>query len=303
MYVVLRINNWITLDSHNLDGHGESMRITYRRMENKDYGKNRWSVLPVDDSNGNIETYPLKYALQAVEMAPKGRLLDAGCGAGRVIRHFHARGYDIDGFDFIPEVIEKLHKSDPTLSVTAADVSNLPYGDDNYACVMGFGLYHNLPLELQVKSLQETRRVMSRNSILCASFRADNLTTRIGDMLRDREDPSSDDKETPRVFHKINLSKKEIELQLKKGGFSPIDMKYVENMPILYKFTLCRHPDHRVFNEKLGRREGYKLNAFASLLHRTSIALFPKQFCNVYVAFARPSLNPPTTDYHRRQGL
>jgi SAM-dependent methyltransferase len=264
-------------------------------VENKDYWKNRWKALPVDGANGNIETYPLKYALQAVKMAPKGRLLDAGCGAGRVIRYFHARGYDIDGFDFIPEVIEKLHESDPTLSVTTADVSNLPYRDDSYACVMGFGLYHNLPLELQVKSLQETRRVMSRNSILCASFRADNITTRISDMLRDREDPSSNNEETPRVFHKINLRKKEIKLQLEKGGFSLIDIKYVENMPILYKFTLCRHSDHRIFNEKLGRQEGYKLNALSSLLHRISIALFPEQFCNVYVAFARASLNPRVT--------
>ena len=37
-----------------------------------------------------------------------GSILEAGCGAGRILRYFHDLGYDITGFDFIEVAVEKL---------------------------------------------------------------------------------------------------------------------------------------------------------------------------------------------------
>ena len=264
------------------------MRITYRGKGNKEYWEKRWRDLPVDASDGNVETYPLKYAIKAVDMAlaggGKGRLLDAGCGAGRVIRYFHTRGFECEGFDFIGEVVEKLKRTDPTLAVETGDVTSLHYEDGRFACCMGFGLYHNLPPELQDKGFGETRRVLSPGGVLCASFRADNLTTRVSDWLRGREQPR---REEGRQFHKINFTAAELRARVERNGFRVLDLEYVENMPVLYKFALCRHATHRVFDEKRGRREGYRLNWAAGAAQTVFSMLLPAQACNVFVVFAK----------------
>lgn len=260
------------------------MRVTYRNRGNYEYWRDRWDSVSLDGDDGNVEVYPLKYALRVADLAPKGTLLDAGCGAGRVMRYFHARGHDVHGFDFIPEVVDKLKSADPSLKASAGDVTGMTYGDAMFSCVMGFGLYHNLPPELQSRALRETARVMIPGGVLCASFRADNLTTRLSDWLREREQPGGSG---GREFHKVNFTAGELRSLMADAGFETIDMQRVENMPVLYKFRLCRHRTHAVFDENRGRREGYRLNWLAGLAQAGFKRLLPNQACNVFVVFAR----------------
>ena len=62
----------------------------------------------------NHNKYPLKYALEVIRSS-KESILEAGCGNGRILRYFHDRGYNIEGFDFIGEAIDNLKKCDPQL--------------------------------------------------------------------------------------------------------------------------------------------------------------------------------------------
>ena len=78
------------------------MRITYRSHDVKNYWADRWANIPADSAMTNEDVYPLKYALQTVKHK-NGHILEAGCGAGRILRYFHDRGYDIhvaQGVDF-----------------------------------------------------------------------------------------------------------------------------------------------------------------------------------------------------------
>jgi SAM-dependent methyltransferase len=264
------------------------MRITYRENSNLVYWEQRLKNLPIDAEAGNVDRYPLKYALKTLSLSGPGRILDAGCGPGRVIRHLHAQGHDVEGFDFVADVIEKLKQSYPELKVSVGDVTDMEYPDSAFASVMGFGLYHNLLPQLQERALLETRRILAPGGILCASFRADNITTRISDWLRSREKPreSSIGK---REFHKINLTATEIGNLLQKCGFRLLELEPVENMPVLYKFRWFRHSRHREFNEPLGRQEGYRLNKPADLAQNILKAVFPTQMCNIFVAYAQRS--------------
>ncbi len=161
------------------------MRITYRSANNKDYWTKRWDDIPADAPMENSDVYPLKYAAMTVK-DKVGKILEAGCGAGRVLRYYHDRGYDIVGIDFIDVAISKLKEIDPTLQAEVGDITNLRFADQSFKYVLAFGLYHNLEHGLD-KAIQETHRVLEKGGLVCASFRADNIQTRLTDCLADRK--------------------------------------------------------------------------------------------------------------------
>ena len=147
----------------------------------------------------NIDSYPLKYALLTIKNND-GPILEAGCGAGRILRYFHYKGFDIIGIDFIKVAIEKLRLADKSLKADTGDITKLDFADSSFKYLLAFGLYHNLEHNL-VDAISETRRVLQDGGKVCASFRADNIQTRLTDWLTERRSIKKGNKPGS-VFHK-----------------------------------------------------------------------------------------------------
>jgi SAM-dependent methyltransferase len=260
------------------------MRITHRSQNVKDYWKSRWEDIPADAPMHNPDVYPLKYAMMAVN-DKAGRILEAGCGAGRILRYYHDQGYDIVGMDYIQAAIDKLKAVDPSLHVETGDITSLSYMNESFKYVLAFGLYHNLEHGLN-KSIDETYRVLESGGTVCASFRADNIQTRISDWLADRKHKNRT-KISAREFHKMNLTKREFSKLFSDAGFEIRAIHPVENMPFLYKFSIFRSTSHKKFDENKARAEGYRLSWFGRLLQNSIMRAMPDQFCNIYVLIAR----------------
>lgn len=259
------------------------MRISYRSANNKDYWTRRWASIPSDHPMENTEAYPLKYALKTIEDR-EGKILEAGCGAGRILRFFHERGFDILGMDFVAVAVDKLKKTDPSLKAEEGDITNLSYPDGSFKYVLAFGLYHNIEHGLD-RAVAETYRVLEVGGAVCASFRADNIQTRLTDWLADSKEITNRSKE--RNFHKLNLTLGEFKSLFEQAGFYVEATYPVQNMPLLYKFSLFRARKHKVFDETLARREGYLLSSVGRILQGILMKYFPNQFCNIYVLIAR----------------
>jgi len=260
------------------------MRITYRSANNKDYWTKRWDDIPADEPMDNPSVYPLKYAQMTVN-DKTGKILEAGCGAGRILRYYHDRGYDIKGIDFIDVAISKLKVIDPSLQAEVGDITDLRFADQSFKYVLAFGLYHNLEHGLD-KAIRETHRVMEKDGLVCASFRADNIQTKLTDYLTARK-AKSDVGEKVQSFHKMNLTRAEYEQLFLDAGFAIDFVGAVENMPILFKFAIFRTATHKVFDENKARMEGYRLSWFGQRLQNFLMKFFPDQFCNIYVLIAR----------------
>ena len=259
------------------------MRITYRKKGVKSYWANRWSDIPADEPMTNCNSYPLKYALNTVD-SKDGAILEAGCGAGSILRYYHDLGFDITGFDFIEVAVEKLKKVDPSLKVEVGDITKLNYENERFRYLLAYGLYHNLENGLN-DAVNESWRVLERGGRICASFRADNIQTRLTDWLANKKNNNlhrNDDLS----FHKLNLTKKEFISLFEKAGFVTNKVFPVENMPILYKFSLFRARSHKIFNENIARSEGYRLSFWGGILQKFFMTFFPDQFCNIYVLIA-----------------
>jgi SAM-dependent methyltransferase len=258
------------------------MRVTYRSRGVKEYWAARWEEIPADVPMENKGAYPLKYAEMAIQ-GGRARILEAGCGAGRVLRYYHDRGHDIVGIDFISVAIEKLQAVDNSLNVETGVITDLHFQDSEFDCVLAFGLYHNLLDHLDL-AVQETFRVLKTGGRVCASFRADNIQTRMTDWLADRtKAPMLGKKE----FHKLNLTRNEFQSLFERAGFAVEFVDPVENMPILYKFRFFRAAAHKQFDENKARMEGYMLSWLGRGLQNILMRYFPDQFCNIYVLIAR----------------
>ena len=256
------------------------MRITYRNHNVKDYWEKRWDDIPADQPMENREVYPLKYAEQTVKDR-EGKILEAGCGAGRILRYYHNQEVDIVGMDFIEVAIEKLKQIDSTLKVEVGDIANLRFGDKSFKYILAFGLYHNLEHGLE-QAIKETYRVLENHGSVCASFRADNIQTKLTDWLTERRTIAAG-REGEKAFHKMNLTRSEFKQAFEKSGFNVTSITPVENMPILYKFSFLRARSHKQFDENIARAEGYQLSWIGQRCQNFLMHFFPDQFCNIFV--------------------
>ena len=166
---------------------------------------------------------------------------------------------------------------------------NLPFPSELFGGVLAFGLYHNLESNLG-QALTETRRTLRPGGLLCASFRADNIQNRVLDKITDRQAVDANGDTIclgTKQFHKMNYKKRELEDGFLSSGFAVNSVRFVENMPFLYKFAPFRALGHKVFEEKKARAEGYRLSRGGRALQSLLTAISPAEFCNVYVVIAQ----------------
>ncbi len=95
------------------------MRVTYRQRNIKDYWTSRWNDVEIDQYMINEKIYPLKYAKQMIKNN-NGKILEAGCGNGWILRYFHEQNKEIIGIDFIESAIKNLKRIDPSLKFRLA---------------------------------------------------------------------------------------------------------------------------------------------------------------------------------------
>jgi SAM-dependent methyltransferase len=135
-------------------------------------------------------------------LAPAARVLDLGCGGGRDLAHFAARGFDCVGLDRDVEMarIAAAHAGVPVLR---ADLQALPVRDRAFDAVWAVGLLHEMPADARALGFSEIARVLKPGGFLLASLRLSRHFTR---------------RDGARVIH--GTSPREIRDTLRHAGFT-----------------------------------------------------------------------------------
>jgi ubiquinone/menaquinone biosynthesis C-methylase UbiE len=96
--------------------------------------------------------------------AAEFHLLDAGCGGGRHALLFAREGYRTAACDVSMRGLELLRNAVEAeghqISLQAARVDALPYGDDSFDGVLAWGVFYYLPLEGYAAAASELKRVL-----------------------------------------------------------------------------------------------------------------------------------------------
>ncbi|HEX3685573.1 MAG TPA: class I SAM-dependent methyltransferase [Bryobacteraceae bacterium] len=254
------------------------MRKTYREKKSPEYWISRWNEIPVDAPAEGHDRYPLRYA-NLVVRDRDGEILELGCGPGRLLRYYHAKGARIVGVDNVAAAIAKLHACDPQLRVVHADARTLPFETGWFSTVLCFGVYHSLEDDVAA-AISETFRVLRPGGRLCAEFRSDSLHNRMIDYFKGSGKHATE-------FHKWNYQRQEARAMLGQTGFV-IESEYAAlNMPLLYHVPLLRHPSQKRSDEHSSRISGYRLRPWVERLHSVGLQLLPEFLANEYIFVCR----------------
>jgi SAM-dependent methyltransferase len=254
------------------------MRKTYRERKSPDYWTSRWNQIPVDEPAEGHDRYPLLYADMVVDDRDE-EVLELGCGAGRLVRYYHAKGIKIVGVDNVAAAITKLQACDPQLHVVHADACALPFETGRFTTALCFGVYHSLEHDVPA-AISETFRVLRPGGRLCCEFRSDSLHNRLIDYYKGIGKRATE-------FHKWNYRRREARAMLIHAGFL-IESEYPAlNMPLLYHVPFLRHPSQRHSDEHSTRTSGYRLRPWLQRLHSIGLRLLPGFLANEYIFVCR----------------
>jgi len=100
-----------------------------------------------------------------------GRVLDVGCGVGRVSHLLHERGYEITGIDISEPLVAKARSLFPDIDFRVEDVRDTPFDSVSfeYAIFSYFGIDYVLPKAERIRALREIHRLLKPGGILVLS--------------------------------------------------------------------------------------------------------------------------------------
>jgi ubiquinone/menaquinone biosynthesis C-methylase UbiE len=120
-----------------------------------------------------LDASPLDRGVLATfaELVPPGsRVVDVGCGPGRITAHLAELGLDVHGIDLSPAMVAEARRRHPELDFEVGDLQRLPIGDGVLGGVVAwYSLIHAPPERLPLV-LSELHRVLAPGGWLVTAF-------------------------------------------------------------------------------------------------------------------------------------
>ena len=180
--------------------------------------------------------YALAVIFKNFDKKKKIRVLDAGCGAGRVRELFKNHNVDYFGIDISEKLVDIAKQTYHEENFLVGDITNLPYADNYFDIVVTIATIHHIPTKmLRDKAIEEIYRVTKPGGwvlidtwyfwtkpvfvsmIFKSLFTKNNLS--FGDFYRPWKDSKGGIK-TERYFHAWR--KRELTASINNVGFQNI---------------------------------------------------------------------------------
>jgi SAM-dependent methyltransferase len=112
------------------------------------------------------------------------RVLDAGCGAGRMSRYLADRGCRVEGVDLSPGMIAMARRDHPGLPFSVASLTGLPFADGTFAGVLlWYSIIHTPPAG-QARVFAEAARVLRPGGHLLVGFQDGHGPRDVGELYQ-----------------------------------------------------------------------------------------------------------------------
>jgi len=97
---------------------------------------------------------------------PGEKVLDLGCGNGRLLQIFKEIDIDYTGVDSSEKLIEIAKKTYPNTKFEVADALHLPFSNNHFDKIYSIAVLHHIPSnKLRLQFLEGVKRVLSPNGL------------------------------------------------------------------------------------------------------------------------------------------
>ncbi|MCE7030521.1 class I SAM-dependent methyltransferase [Jiella avicenniae] len=100
--------------------------------------------------------------VETLRFAGANRVLDVGCGKGRLVARLIAEGFEAAGTDPNPRALESARANAPGARFADAGAEMLPFDDDGFDAVVFLNSFHHVPVDRMRQALAEARRIGRR---------------------------------------------------------------------------------------------------------------------------------------------
>jgi SAM-dependent methyltransferase len=114
------------------------------------------------------------------------RVLDAGCGAGRMMPVLAGHGCRVEGVDLSPEMVRRSRRDHAAYPAQVASIADLPFPDGSFDGVFSWYSTIHGPDEGLAPVLREARRVLRPAGLLLVAFQAGEGVRDVSDNYRRR---------------------------------------------------------------------------------------------------------------------
>lgn len=142
------------------------------------------------------------------------RVLDAGCGGGRMMPVLAALGCRVEGVDLSPEMIRRSQRDHGSFPSRVASIADLPFADDSVDGVFSwYSTIHSPDADLP-RIMSEVHRVLRPCGFFLIAFQSGHGTRDISDAYRRRGHDI--------VLHRYNRTPGEIAHDLVSAGLATV---------------------------------------------------------------------------------
>lgn len=113
------------------------------------------------------------------------RVLDAGCGAGRMLPFLATLGARPQGVDLSPEMVRRARADHPAHPVQVGSLTDLPLADESVDGVLAWYSTIHVPDADLPRALAEMRRVLVPGGLVCLGFQTGEGVRDVGEIYRD----------------------------------------------------------------------------------------------------------------------
>lgn len=144
-----------------------SVRRAYDTVAN-DYA----TYLPDTRAEASLDLAMVDAFIEAVGASADVRVLDAGCGTGRMSRYVADRGCRVEGVDLSSNMVAMARRDHGDLVFTVGSLTDLPYPNDQFAGVMLWYSIIHTPPSGQQQIFDEVARVLGPGGHVLVGFQA-----------------------------------------------------------------------------------------------------------------------------------